>query len=816
MLRRITAAAGAAMLVGFAPQATAGASNQLPISAAPIVAEHAGTGHGVIRGGLSRLSPQLPPAPVRSPAMGAARSSTKAANALVSGGVAAFITRPYMNFHPATSIFDHCNPDYSQDGKVCRFDGVVGLRSNGVDPFFSLGYAITRGGTDYLYYDGHNGWDIGLYYENVLAAADGVVRLAGSDAVNPCFGETIVVDHPNGLSTRYAHLSAIYVSPGQSVSRGQVIAQSGNTGCSTGPHLHFGVYITSSWTAIDPFGWTGNPGADPWPYDQGNLWLTGTPQNPLPSAPTAVRALPSEQSAIVSWQAPAFNGGEPILRYLVVASPGGASVTVPGSALTATVAGLHNGTSYTFTVAAVNSVGAGLSQSSNAVVPGSTPTYYFAEGYTGAGFKETLTLLSPDSGGTAAVDFFTEAGNTPPLLINLTAGQAASVDVGSAVGPDHSVSVRVTLPGPGTVERTVTFTSGAWHGFERSLAVPQTSTDWDFAEGSTLSPFLEYLALANPTPTLAVVDLHYVTSSGARPVKTLNLPPMSRLTVPVFTGNLSSTTACRLAGACGVGPGVGEVSVQVHSRSVPIVAERSIYANGFDFGSGPIEDAQYGFGVNAAATRWDFAEGTTLSGFREYLSLFNPGDQPSQVTLTFMDDQGRTTVRSLTVAPQSRSTVQVFDPIEGVGENVGGVAVQVSASQPIVAERPLYVVHDFGTGSVAGVDVAPGATRLLTSFTFPSLSTAAGINDYLTIQNPNPVVASVTLTYATATRTVERQFAVPAGSRQTVELFGAPTGLGPGVDSFWLMLSTDQPVLVEQPGYGSNASQYGAADAISG
>ncbi len=280
-----------------------------------------------------------------------------------------FLTRPYTTWHVITSVFDHCNPDYTQDGRVCRFDGSVGLKSNGVDPSFALGYAQTPGGSDYLYYDGHNGWDYGLNYENVLAAADGTVRLAGTDSVNPCFGQTIIVDHPNGFSTRYAHLSAIYVSPGQSVDRGQVIAQSGNTGCSSGPHLHFGVYITSSWTAIDPWGWWGAPAAEPWPSDPGDLWLTGTAQFPLPFAPTNVGAIAGNASATISWTPPSFNGGTGITSYTITASPGGAVASAPGTATSAVVGGLTNGTSYTFTVTALNTVGASQSASSNAITP---------------------------------------------------------------------------------------------------------------------------------------------------------------------------------------------------------------------------------------------------------------------------------------------------------------------------------------------------------------------------------------------------------------------------------------------------------------
>jgi murein DD-endopeptidase MepM/ murein hydrolase activator NlpD len=280
-----------------------------------------------------------------------------------------FLTRPYLTWHNITSVFDHCNPDYTTDGRVCEFDGSVGLRSNGVDPSFSLGYAQTVGGRDYLYYDGHNGWDYALNYETVLAAAPGTVTLAGIDSINPCFGQNVIIDHGNGYSTRYAHLSQIAVSVGQVVDRAQILGLSGNTGCSTGPHLHFGVYITSSWTAIDPWGWWGAPGADPWPSDPGNLWLTGTAMFPLPTAPTSVSAISGSASATVSWSPPSFDGGTGIVYYQITPSPGGSTVTVAGNVTSAVVTGLTNGTTYTFTVAALTKIGWTGSAPSNAITP---------------------------------------------------------------------------------------------------------------------------------------------------------------------------------------------------------------------------------------------------------------------------------------------------------------------------------------------------------------------------------------------------------------------------------------------------------------
>jgi murein DD-endopeptidase MepM/ murein hydrolase activator NlpD len=94
----------------------------------------------------------------------------------------------------------------------------------------------------------HEGIDIGCAYGTPnRAAAAGTVIYAGWLGG---YGNLVVVDHGNGLSTAYAHASSILVSVGQSVSQGQTVSLVGSTGHSSGPHLHFEVRLNG--VAVDP------------------------------------------------------------------------------------------------------------------------------------------------------------------------------------------------------------------------------------------------------------------------------------------------------------------------------------------------------------------------------------------------------------------------------------------------------------------------------------------------------------------------------------------------------------------------------------
>ena len=124
----------------------------------------------------------------------------------------------------------------------------------------------------------------------VLTVEDGIVRFAGWKGG---YGRLIIVAHPNGLETGYAHLSAILVTVGQQVAKGQVVGRMGTTGWSTGPHLFF--EVRRNGIALDPTffleGATGAPAASTSPAPV-------TQERPATEHPTIVPAADQSRSGL--------------------------------------------------------------------------------------------------------------------------------------------------------------------------------------------------------------------------------------------------------------------------------------------------------------------------------------------------------------------------------------------------------------------------------------------------------------------------------------------------------------------------------------
>ncbi|MEV8590370.1 M23 family metallopeptidase [Streptomyces sp. NPDC051180] len=119
---------------------------------------------------------------------------------------------------------------------------------------YTLSASFNQGGA--MWAHKHSGQDFAVPVGTpVKAAAAGTVVKAGPNGGGdgPAYGNAIVVKHANGRYSQYAHLSKIKVHIGQKVGAGQQIALSGNTGNSSGPHLHFEIRTTPNYgSAVNP------------------------------------------------------------------------------------------------------------------------------------------------------------------------------------------------------------------------------------------------------------------------------------------------------------------------------------------------------------------------------------------------------------------------------------------------------------------------------------------------------------------------------------------------------------------------------------
>ncbi|MDN3026039.1 M23 family metallopeptidase [Streptomyces sp. S.PB5] len=160
------------------------------------------------------------------------------------------------------------NTRYCADGSVPPHPGDLLAASRSVDspdhwtrPVNEYVLSSEFGADDSRWENRHTGQDFAVPVGTpVYAVGTGVVI---ETACDDAFGNSIVVRHANGYYTHYAHLSALQVRVAERVDAGDPIALSGNTGNSSGPHLHFEVRVTPYFgSAIDPARWLHDHGVD--------------------------------------------------------------------------------------------------------------------------------------------------------------------------------------------------------------------------------------------------------------------------------------------------------------------------------------------------------------------------------------------------------------------------------------------------------------------------------------------------------------------------------------------------------------------------
>ena len=136
-------------------------------------------------------------------------------------------------------VYQEAVPKIVEVGTIVPPTYIKPISGGRISSYFGRRTAPTAGASTY-----HRGVDWATPVGTaVYASSGGTVVQAGWGSG---YGYVVYINHPDGRQTRYGHLSRIYVSAGQQVRQGQVIAASGNTGRSTGPHLHFEILINGA------------------------------------------------------------------------------------------------------------------------------------------------------------------------------------------------------------------------------------------------------------------------------------------------------------------------------------------------------------------------------------------------------------------------------------------------------------------------------------------------------------------------------------------------------------------------------------------
>ena len=635
-----------------------------------------------------------------------ARRAQASATATGNATAAPFLTRPYLHHHDVTSVFDHCNPTYSIDNYVCEEDGTTGIRSYGTAPDFSSGYATSPGGSSYLYYDGHDGWDIALNYETLLAAADGTVYFAGWSSYG--FGLTVIIDHPNGLSTRYGHMSRIDVQQGQQVYRGQQIGISGNTGNSTGAHLHFGVYRNDPWTAIDPWGWEAS-WADPWPYQLGDLWISGNPVDPVPTAPANVTASAVGGYATVSWTQPTFDGASPITGFKVTASPGGATVTAGGGSSSATIGPLAIGTTYTFTVTASNQVGQGDTSAPSPGVTMAPPAFAswfnWYDNVSPGMTSDYIHLVNPSSSATAT-GYVVFGSDVRAFSIQPGAETIVGYPPGTIGGPIHVLG-SATVLGSQRVEYN--------QSFNEVTALPdaRAGTDLylDWYDLASVGMQADNIHIVNPAGSTTHVDV-----SGPGPALSADVPAGGETYLSWPTGTIG-------------GP------VHVRAAAPVFASQRVEYDGTFN------EVAARASNEAATTLVFNWYDRASPGMWNDNIHVVNPSSTATAAVTVRVG----TAQQQLSVGPGG--TAYATFP----AGTIGG-PVTVSATSPVLASQRVQYYTSFN--EVLGVPVTSASTSLW--MPWYDDATAGMLNDNVHLVNPSSSAsAHVTVTGPGTTRVVD-------------------------------------------------------------
>ena len=330
---------------------------------------------------------------------------------------------------------------------------------------------------------------------------------------------------------------------------------------------------------------------------------------------------------------------------------------------------------------------------------GSHPTgrhsRYLAEGVANAFFTTRLAIANPHASvARVLLTFVDDTGATTRQFLEVPALRRRTIDA-TSISALAGMSFSTTLESDVVVALDRLMSWGARGALHASGAADQPAPVWYFAEGSTGGPFDLFYLLQNPNDTATDVRIRYLRPAGLEPIaRVYTIPARSRYTVWVDTEDAALADT--------------DVSAEITSiGGLPIVAERSMYLSD---GATPFRGGHNSVGVTAPSTQWFLAEGATGSFFRTYVLVANPNAVAADVRVTYLRDDAPPIEKTLSVAPNSRHTIDVASEDTALAATVVAMRLESTNQTPVVVERTMWWPtnrwsdghNSFGSTSTAG------------------------------------------------------------------------------------------------------------------
>ena len=511
----------------------------------------------------------------------------------------------------------------------------------------------------------------------------------------------------------------------------------------------------------------------------------------VPGAPTAVGATPGNGTALVTWTAPTDDGGAPISGYTVTASPGGLTQDAAGSATSASVSGLTNGTSYTFTVHATNVAGSSAeSDPSSAVTPATVPGVPTGVSATPDNASATVSWTAPADNGGAALTGYTVTASPGGTTKTVAPGVVSTSMTGLSNGTPYTFTVHATnsagssaesgasapvtprtVPGaptgvtavPGDRSATVSWTAPADNG--GSPVSGYTVTSSPASPGATVTgagTSVVVTGLANGTPYTFTVHATNVAGSGAESGASTAVTPSTVPGAPTGVSAVAGNSAATVSWTAPVDNGgapitgytvtssPGGVTKSVAGNQSQAVVTGLTNGTSYTFtvvatnvsGSGAASDPSPSITLPTAPAAPTGVTGTRGNGSAT-LSWTAPSDGGATITSYVVTATPGGASQSVTGSPApammtftglTNGTAYTFTV---VARNSQGDSPASSASSPITpATTPT---------APQSVTALPGDTQVQVSWAAPTTTGGAAITGYsVRLNGGTPVVTSST------------------------------------------------------------------------